>query len=401
MILQPKKTPHFLVLICVASFGTLALNIFIPSMPSLVDSLNTTPAMVQLTLSLYLLSLAFAQLVVGLISDKYGRRPILLLGLSIFILASIASSLATNIETLIIARIFQALGGCSGIVLTRAIVRDVHSKDKAISLLGYITMVVSIAPMLAPVIGGYLDQWYSWRASFYFVAAFGMVIAVIAVYNLHETHFKLSKNLNIANIPKQYWVLLKERQFLGYAFTLSFNNAVFFSFIAGAPFIVSDIMHLTPNIYALYFMMVAGGYMFGNFLAGRLASKFNCPQMIGIGNSAMFVGIILAIIGYLHGYDQPLYLFLPMGIIAISSGAISPNAIAGLLDIKPEIAGTASGLSGFMQMTTGAIGAFLVGVFHSNDGSTTVIFMAIFACLSFASYYGLVYNRRQHHVINP
>lgn len=392
-----KPKPNMWVLFAVASIGTLALNIFIPSMPNLVKSLNTTQSMAQLTLTFYLLSLAFAQLVVGPLSDKYGRRPILLLGILVYIIASFSSAFATNVETLIIARIFQAIGGCSGVVITRAIIRDVYSKTQGVVILSYVTAVVTLAPMLAPIIGAFLDQWYGWRASFYFVGAFGIIIAAIALKNLHETNFNLVKKLNIKNIPKQYYSLLREPQYMGYALSVAFNNSVFFAFIAGAPFIVADILHLAPSVYAIYFLFVSGGYMIGNFIAGKFANKISTDSMIKLGIYIMLIGIIVANYCFYIGYSHPIILFGPMGLIAISAGLISPNAIAGLLDVRPDIAGTAAGFSGFLQMTSGALGTFLVGFFHQESGSSMVGFMTIFAVLMTISFYALVGKKGNKH----
>lgn len=392
---ENKPKPNIWVLFAVGSIGTLALNIFIPSMPNLVKSLNTTQSMAQLTLTFYLLSLAFAQLIVGPLSDKHGRRPILLLGILIYIVASLASAFAPNVETLITARVFQALGGCSGIVVTRAIIRDVYTKSQGVVILSYLTAVVTLAPMLAPIIGAYLDQWYGWRAGFYFVGGFGALILIIALKSLHETNFKLVQNLNISNIPKQYFSLLREPQYMGYALSVAFNNSVFFSFIAGAPFIIADVMHLSPSIYALYFLLVSGGYMLGNFAAGRFANLVSTDKMIGYGIIFMTIGIITAIYCFYIGYSHPIYLFGPMGIIAISAGLISPNAIAGLLDVRPDIAGTAAGFSGFLQMISGALGTFLVGIFHQSSGLSMITFMTIFSILMVICFYGLVGKRSE------
>lgn len=391
---SPNPKPTIWVLIAVASIGTLALNIFVPSMPNLVKSLNTTQSMAQLTLTFYLLSLAFAQLIVGPLSDRYGRRPILLLGILIYIIASLAAAFAVDIETLITARIFQALGGCSGIVISRAIIRDVYSKSQGVVILSYVTAVVTLAPMLSPILGAYLDQWASWRASFYFVAGFGIFIGLIGLKSLHETNFNLAASLNLSSMPKQYWSLLKQPEYLGYALAVAFNNSVFFSFIAGAPFIIADVMQLSPSIYAFYFLLVSGGYMGGNFLAGHFANKIKTDKMINIGIAIMLIGIIAALYCFTIGYSHPFLLFGPMGIIAISAGLISPNAIAGLLNMRPDIAGTAAGLSGFLQMTSGALGTFCVGAFHQSSGISMVVFMTLFAALMTLSFYILVGRKK-------
>ena len=165
---QAVLKPHLAILICLSAIGPVALNIFLPSMPNLAVSLDTSHDIAQLTLTLYLVAMAFCQLVLGPLSDKYGRRPIILIGVAVFTLSSVGCAFAFNIEQLIFGRILQAAGACAGIVITRAIVRDLYDQQKTTSILGYMTMIMAIAPMLSPIIGGYLDQWYSWRASFLF-----------------------------------------------------------------------------------------------------------------------------------------------------------------------------------------------------------------------------------------
>lgn len=385
-----KPRPNIGVLIAMASIGTLALNIFIPSMPSLVKSLATTQNMAQLTLTFYLISLAFAQLIIGPLSDKIGRRPTLLWGVSLYIVASLAAGFAQNIETLIIARIFQAFGGCSGVVVTRAIIRDVYSKHQSVKILSYITAVVTLAPMLAPILGAYLDQWASWRTSLYFVGGFGMVIGLIALKNLHETNFNLVKNLNLKSMPRQYWSLLREPEYMGYALATTFNASVFFSFIAGAPFIIANILHLPPSVYAFYFILNTSGYMVGNFFAGKFAAHHSTQKVIGFGSILMIIGILTAIYCYYLGYSHPIILFGPMVIVATSAGLIAANAMAGLLAVRPDIAGTAAGLSGFLQMSSAALATFLVGFFSDENGTSMIIFMTIFAALSIISFYSLI-----------
>lgn len=374
--------PHIAILIVMSAIGPVALNIFLPSMPSLTESLNTTHDLSQLTLTLYLLATAFAQLVLGPLSDKYGRRPVLLIGTLIYAVSSLACAFAFSIEQLIIGRILQAAGGCAGIVITRAIVRDLYDTRKATSILGYMTMMMAVAPMLSPIIGGFLDQWYSWRASFYLVSLIGVVLLVLSIFKLHETNHQLVDDMNFRNIFSKYAVLIVERQYLGYVLGTSFGSSVFFAFIAGAPFFATKVLGLLPSEYGFYFILVSTGYMSGNFISGRFATRLSGPFMLKLSSLVLMCGIGLLIYFSFVGFDHASYLFVPMSLIACSNGIAIPNGMSGALSVKPELAGTASGLAGFLQIALGALATFIVGFFHDGSAMPMVATMVICAVLS-------------------
>ncbi|MBL1242263.1 MAG: multidrug effflux MFS transporter [OCS116 cluster bacterium] len=363
----PKK-PHIAMLIFLSALSPVALNIFIPSMPNLTQSLGTTHSIAQLTLTLYLVAFAVAQLIHGPLSDRFGRRPILLVGISIYIISSLACAFALNIEQLIIGRIFQAIGGCTGVVTTRAIVRDLYERDKAASLLGYMTMVMALAPLTSPTIGGFIDQYASWRGSFYFVSAFGIIMLFAAYKALYETNHHLLASINIAEILSKYLTLVKEKQYIGFVLGMAFSSSIFFSFIAGAPFLVTKILHLEPSVYGFYFVMVSTGYMTGNFLTGKLTRRLGSYKMFILSNIVLSIALVILLYVSYIGISQPAYIFVPMAVVACANGLAIPTAMASALSIRPEIAGTASGLAGFTQIAAGALATFIVGYFH--DGTT-------------------------------
>ncbi|MGB1237577.1 MAG: multidrug effflux MFS transporter [Pseudomonadales bacterium] len=374
--------PHIAILIFLSALGPVALNIFLPSMPNLAHSLGTTHDIAQLTLTLYLAATAIAQLVLGPLSDKYGRRPVILLGVFIYVVASLVCAMAFSIEQLIIGRIFQAAGSCAGIVVTRAIVRDLYDRRKATSLLGYMTMVMAVAPMLSPIVGGYLDQWSSWRASFYLVSVLGALVLIGCLSKLHETNHSPVTDINFGNIFAKYWLLLRERDYQGYVLGTAFGTAVFFSFVAGAPFYATKVLGLAPSEYGFYFVMVSLGYMTGNFLSGRFATVLSSRVMISMANAALMLGIAVLIYFNTVGFDHAANLFIPMALVACSNGLAIPNGMAGALSVKPELAGTASGLAGFVQIATGAVATFVVGFFHDGSAAPMVYSMVSVALLS-------------------
>lgn len=382
--------PHIAMLVIMSAIGPVALNIFLPSMPNLTESLQTTHDLSQLTLTLYLLATAFSQLILGPLSDKYGRRPVILIGTFIYAVSSLGCAFAFSIEQLIIGRILQAAGGCAGIVITRAIVRDLYDTRKATSILGYMTMMMAVAPMLSPIIGGYLDQWYSWRASFYLVSILGFILLILSVFKLHETNHQLVQDMKFGNIFSKYKLLIVRRQYLGFVLGTSFGSAVFFAFIAGAPFFATKVLGLQPSEYGFYFVMVSCGYMSGNFISGRFATRLSGRFMLGLSSTVLLLGISVLIYFSFIGFAHASYLFLPMSLIACSNGIAIPNGMAGALSVDPKLAGTASGLAGFIQIAMGALATFVVGFFHDGSALPMVLSMVVCAFLSVLSFQWLV-----------
>lgn len=377
------KQPPLIILIAITAVGPLAINIFLPSMPGLAIDFNTDYATVQLTLSLYLVGLAVATLMYGPLSDRFGRRPLTLIGLGIFLLGSVVCATSQTIGILIAGRILQAVGGCAGVVLGRAMVRDMYDREQSASMIAYITMAMVVAPMLAPTIGGVLDEWLGWRYSFVFVLIFALIVMGGCLLVLTETHGP-SRRRALSNARLNFLGLLKVRAFYGYTLQLSFSSAVFFGFLGGAPYVVVELMGYPPSTFGIYFLFVSICYMAGNFTAARVSTKVGTDRMILIG-TAISVVPALALGGfYLQGLFTPVSLFGCMGIIALGNGMSIPNGIAGAISIDPRLAGAASGISGFTQMASGALSSMLVGSLLVDTAAPLVIVMASCAVISFA-----------------
>ncbi|MDP2622118.1 MAG: multidrug effflux MFS transporter [Hyphomicrobiales bacterium] len=369
------RRPGLFVLVAATALAPVALNVFVPSLPGLRASLNIDYATAQLTLSIYLAAFAVAQLIIGPLSDRYGRRPVLLSGTALFVLASLGCALATSFEQLIAMRILQAAGGCSGVALARAVVRDMYDRDEAASKLGYVTMAMVVAPMVAPGIGGFLDQLGGWRAGFVFVAAFGALVYVLSLAQMHETHHERDGSAGFAKLAHNSIFLLRKPAFIGYSLNVAFSTATYLAFLAGAPFIVTDIIGGTPVDYGLYFVFISIGYMAGNFLTGRLTMRYGANRINIAGNlvSLIALGSLVGVImlDQLH----LLTLFLPMALTSVGGGLIVPSGTTSAINVRPDIAGAGAGLTGFLQVGAGTLATVAVSALHDGTAFATVAVM--------------------------
>lgn len=386
---MPEK-PSLFLLIAITAAGPLSVNIFLPSMPGLTRELNTDYATVQLTLSLYLIGLAFSQLFYGPLSDRFGRRPLMLWGLCLFISGSLICALAPTISVLIGGRVLQAVGGSAGVVLGRAMVRDMYERDRAASMIAYITMAMVVAPMLAPIIGGILDEWLGWRFSFAFVLSFGGIVAVWCLFRMAETHGIERRRIS-AGADIRFIGLLKAPAFYGYTLQLSFSSAIYFGFLGGAPFIAINLMGLPPSSFGFYFMIASVCYMTGNFTAGRYSARIGTDRMILYGTTIALLGAAGQAVVFAYDALNPLLLFCAMGVVALGNGLAIPNGVAGAISIDPRQAGAASGISGFTQVSFGAASSTLVGSLMADSAAPLVVVMAAAAAIAFIIHVAVIH----------
>lgn len=350
-----------LLLIAIAAVSPLGINLYLPSMPGMAAALDVDYAAIQFTLSVYLAAVALGQLIIGPISDRYGRRPVLLVGLALFVVGSLVCMLAPNISVLNLGRVVQALGGCAGITLSRAIVRDLYGRAQAASMIGYVTMGMAVAPMVAPTIGGVLEAAHGWRTSFAFLALFGTATLVATYVQLHETNPWRGAATGSRRVLDGYATLFRLPVFWGYALSAGFTSSAFFAFVAGAAYVVIDLMGRTPVEYGLYFGLVSVGYIIGNFCSGRFAAKVGPHRMMRLGGLLAFFAVLVMAGLYALDDMQPAYLFVPTMFVGIGNGMVLPSCIAGAVSVKPEVAGAASGLAGSIQIGFGAVVAPIVG----------------------------------------
>ena len=349
------------ILVAVSGLNPIAVNMFVPAMPEIMRGLATDHTMVQLVLSAYLFSTAAAQLTLGTLSDRLGRRPVLIGGLLLFIVASAICTVAESIEMLIGARILQGGGGCVGIVLGRAVIRDRYDRDRAASMLGYVTMGFAMAPMVGPVIGGVLNDTIGWRSIFALQTALGVILAVISYLFLPETHDPARTTDDRPTLRHSFTTLARIPAFWAYALTCAFGTSVFFSFLGGTPFVAIDMLGMTGTEYGLYFILVPGGFLIGNFLTARYSQRVGLSFMVVAGSLVTLVAVVAIAAAFAAGWYHPLALFVPMYAIGFANGLTLANALAGAVSVRPDLAGAASGLAGSMQIGFGAIATVVIG----------------------------------------
>ncbi len=364
MFLNNKTAPHLLTLILMSGMSVTSMSVFLPSLPSMTEFFKTDYALMQLSISLYLACTAIVQLVAGPLSDYFGRRRVVLSALIILIFATIGCYLSKSIETFLFFRILQA-SIATLMVISKAIVRDMASPEKAASMLGYVTMGMSVAPMIAPSIGGLFETYYNWQATFLFVIIFSFGLFLLCWFDLGETNKE--KNKSLREQVSEYPILFASRRFWGYVFAAAFSTGTFFAFLGGAPFIGSKVFNLSPATMGVLFGLPALGFFGGNFLTGKFSMRIGIDRMILLGTIAQIFGMGMSLIISILGFGTAFTFFGFCIFIGIGNGLTLANSTAGMLSIRPSVAGTASGIGGAIQIGGGSALATLAGFLLSNS----------------------------------
>jgi DHA1 family bicyclomycin/chloramphenicol resistance-like MFS transporter len=354
-----RRAPPLVLLALVTAIAPAALHMLVPALPLLAVVFAAPPGAVQLVLTLFLAGIAAGQLVYGPVSDRFGRRPVLIAGLALFLAGTVLCGFAWSLPALIVGRTLEALGGCAGMVLGRAIVRDVYDRERSASALATIMMVMSLAPSLSPAIGAYLAEWGGWRADFVLLGMVGAAILVLTAAKLEETH--MPAPVNLVGMIGSFVLLLRSPAFLSSAFATAFTSASWFTFLAAAPYLLAELLHEPPSTYGLMILLPMAGYILGNAGVVRLSVLLGSARLFIFGLVlSLASGIMLAL--WCLGDLTPWALFVPMAISSIGNGMSQPPGVAAGLSVYPRIAGAASGLLGFMQMIIAALGTLLVGL---------------------------------------
>ena len=371
-----RTPPHLITLVLLAGGAVMAMNIFLPVLPIIADELNTTDAASQYVLTLFLAVTAVAQLFIGPLSDRFGRRPVLLATLSVFSLATLVCIFATSIEMLLVGRVFQASAAAS-IALSRAIVRDLYDRSKAASMIGYVTMAMAVIPMVAPAIGGWVGERFGWQGPFVVLFGVGLLLLALVWFDLGETH--RPRRDPVMNQVRDYGRLLREPLVWGYVGTATLSSGAYFAFLGGAPFVAAKVIGMTPAAIGWQFMCVAAGYIVGNFLSGRYSERIGIEPMMLAGCVVAAVGVGLSLMFTTAFGASAAALFWPMAMVGLGNGMTLPNSNAGAVSVRPELAGSASGLAGAMQIGGGAVLAILSGELITVENGGLPLFVIMFA----------------------
>ncbi len=370
------KAP-FLLLVALTACGTMGMHVIIPALPATARALHMSISTTQLTITLYLVGLAFGQLFYGPVSDRFGRRPVLLVGLTLFTAASIVTACAPNAGVLIGSRILQSIGGCAGLVLGRAAVRDAATPDEAAGQLAMLTLVMSVIPALAPAVGGYLTAYIHWRASYVLLAAMGGLTLLVSLLILPETNRQRSGGRSAGSLLSGYAILLRSRAFLGYAVGGACSTTSFYAFMSASPFIFENVLHRPTQEVGLYYVLLMGGVGTGSFLANRLSRIVGLRRGLRLANFVTIIGASLFMLVEVFDVLSAPVVTGAVTLFMVGAGMASPFALAGSVSVNPRTIGAASGLYGFFQMGYGMLCTVAVELWHPGAVWPVVMIMLV------------------------
>ena len=361
-MLRPGTFALTALLAALTAVGPLTTDMYLPSLPDIARQLGASSAQVQLTISAYLIGFAAGQIIYGPMSDRHGRKPVLIGAIALYCVASLACALSTSIEMLIVARAFQALGGSGGIVLTRAIVRDIYSGAHAGRELSVIGSVMALAPVLAPIVGGLIQTAFGWRATFLALVGAGFAGAAVVWALLPETlAARAAEPVSLASMLRSYRIVGRNSAYLAYLSVTSASYAGLFAWISGSAFVLQDLYGLAPFDFGVAFALGSVGYMVGSAVAARLVIRLGLDGLLGLGGCACAAGGLAMVAAVALGSVSSMSLVLPMAVYLAGLGMVLPQGIAGAMTPFPERAGAASSLFGFVQQTVAAACGAVVG----------------------------------------
>ncbi|MGU7770565.1 Bcr/CflA family efflux MFS transporter [Burkholderia sp. MR1-5-21] len=379
---RPLPTLSTLTLLCALS--VLPLSLFLPSLPNIAREFRADYALVSLSLAGYAAVAATLELVMGPLSDRFGRRPVVLTALALFTAGSLGCALAADVRVFLACRLLQAFITCCYPV-AMATIRDTAGYTQTASRIGYAAMAAALAPMLGPTLGGALDETCGWRASFWCLGVAGSALFAWCWLTFGETNGKPSDT--IRRQLHAYPALFRARRFWAYALCMAFSTGAFYAFLAGAPLAARTVFGLPPAMRGVYMGTITAGFMLGSFAAGRYASRFRLTTTLVAGRIVACAGPLLGLALFFAGVRHPIALFGPCVLVGVGNGLTNPAAHAGALSVRPELAGGASGLVGAMTIGGGAALSSLTGVVltERNAGYAPLGMMLLSAAIALSA----------------
>jgi MFS transporter, DHA1 family, multidrug resistance protein len=371
-----------MLLVVMTGIAPISLYMLVPALPVLAKTFDSSISLAQMTVSMYMVGIACSQLIMGPLSDRFGRRPVLLIGISMMVAASVACVFAESLPQLIAARFFQALGGASGMVISRAIVRDLYARDQISARLSLVIAVMMIAQMLSPLTGGLLEIAFSWRAIFCLITAASLATVIAIAFLLPETRRVRAAGNGFRG---DVGTLFRDRAFVGYLLCQVLASQIIFAFAGGGPYIVVNQMGRNSAEYGAWFATTGFAFLIGNVACVRFAPRHSLEKLIWFGLALQLAGSLLNLVWSLTGINQmPQWLFGTQMIVMAANAFVMSNTVAGAISVRPEAAGTASGAMGFLQQGVGALvsqlGAWLGGHFMTTLPLMSFVFVLSLGC---------------------
>jgi MFS transporter, DHA1 family, multidrug resistance protein len=364
---RPSTLRLTIILGCLAAFGPLSVDMYLPSLPTLAQEFRTDTAAAQLTLSIFFIGLAFGQALYGPIADRFGRKRPLLVGCALYMLASVACVLAPSIEALVVLRLLQALGGCAGMVISRSVVRDLFDEHESARIYSFLMLVMGIAPITAPLLGGQLLAWFGWRSIFWLLGGFGLLCLLMVAFGLPESlPVERRHRAGVRQALGVYVQLLADRRFVGYALAGGFLMAGMFAYISGSPFVVIELYGVSPQQYGWIFGANALGLIIASQLNRWLLARYRGDAILFAALAVAAAASVVLVLVAAFGLGGLVGLLLPLFICIASVGLVGPNTAAAAMAPYGRMAGSASALLGTLQFVVGAVSGIVVGVLYNG-----------------------------------
>jgi len=377
-MLLPGTIALTLLLAALAAFGPLSTDFYLPSMPDIAEKLSASPSEVQFTISLFLFGFAVGQIVYGPFSDRHGRRPILLMSMGIFMVATVLCALSTSIEMLIGARLLQAFGGAGGVVLSRAVVRDLYSGRQAARQMSIISSVMALAPVLAPMFGGVVQYATGWRGVFMVLGLLAAAVALATYLWLPETlKVRAAERVSFASIWQSYRVVFRNRAYRAYLAMCTATYSGLLAWLAGSAFLLQNVYKLSALEFGFVFALGSAGFLLGSNISARIVGRLGIDTVIGIGALLAAIGGGAFFLSVHFGLASSLAVVLPMTVYLCGLGMVLPQSVAGAMTPFPERAGAASSLFGFIQQSAAALCGSLVGLMLDRGAAPLAAAVAI------------------------
>ncbi|NIJ13146.1 DHA1 family bicyclomycin/chloramphenicol resistance-like MFS transporter [Saccharomonospora amisosensis] len=381
-----RTARYALILGGLTAFGPLSVDMYLPALPTMTQDLHSTDTALQLTLAAFIVGLGVGQLVVGPLSDAWGRRRPLLVGIAVFVVASVLCAISPSAEALIAARTLQAFGAAAGVVIARATVRDLYSGIAMARFFSMLMLVTGLAPILAPVIGGQLLAVTSWRGIFWALTGFGVLLLTVAAFALPEPLPPSRRRpARFGSVMRTYGGLLSDRLFLGYALAIGMAFAGMFTYISGSSFVLQGVYGLSPVEYSIVFGVNGLGLVTASQVNGRIVGRFQQRSLLLTGLLATMAGALGMVAAAVFGLGLA-GLLPPLFVLVSSIGLIMPNATSLALADHPHTAGSASALLGVVQFLVGGAASPLVGAFGEGSAVPMATIMAVSGLLALASF---------------
>lgn len=383
------------VLIAYQPFST---DTLLPALPALTGAFATTEAVIQWTLSGFFIGLAVGQLFYGPLSDRFGRRPVLMAGIGVYFVGSLACLFAPTVETLIAARFVQALGACAAPTIARAVVRDLYERAAAARALAYLGASMGLIPAVAPIIGSYLLTAFGWQSIFGFMTVIAVLTMLALLVAFTETNRHRSADaLDLRRMAASYRSLLGEREFVGFAATVAVIMCALVMFVSGSPFVLIRQFGISAESYGYYFAAIAIAYSLGTVLAGRLTVRVGIERMVLIGGVIGVAAAAVMVVLAWSRVEHPAAVIAPVIAFMVCIGFVAPNGFAGAISPYPTMAGAASSLLGFFQLGLAAVATVLVANTVGWSMASMATMMLALALASLALYYLLIWRRHARH----